>query len=172
MMYQHLRAKASKIPKAIKSNKPKTFKKKTVEGIYFHHDVLIHSNDGHKLDILTISSKEGITDDVEDKIDGLFVPGAASRSRKFKMANVDSTEQTLGGTPTKNGKQFFFLSARVHPAETISSYILDGFIDFIISSDPRAIKLRNMFVFKIIPMLNPDGVVRGHYRGDARGTSR
>jgi murein tripeptide amidase MpaA len=29
--------------------------------------------------------------------------------------------------------------------------------------------MREQFIFKIIPMLNPDGVVRGNYRGDALG---
>ena len=33
-------------------------------------------------------------------------------------------------------------------------------------NDARAFLLRKFFVFLIVPMLNPDGVYRGHYRKD------
>ena len=56
------------------------------------------------------------------------------------------------------------LTARVHPGESNASYMMKGCIDFLVSDDPKAQYLRDTFVFKIIPMLNPDGVIVGNYR--------
>jgi hypothetical protein len=47
--------------------------------------------------------------------------------------------------------------------------MMKGVIDFLISSDPEANELRNKYVFKIVPMLNPDGVINGNYRCSLAG---
>lgn len=61
-------------------------------------------------------------------------------------------------------KKGIFITARVHPGEPQASWVCQGIIQFLVSDDPVAIELRKNFVFKIIPMLNPDGVIYGNYR--------
>lgn len=62
-----------------------------------------------------------------------------------------------------------FFSARIHPGESNSSWIMKGIIDFLMSEAPEARVLREKFVFKIVPMLNPDGVINGNYRCSLAG---
>ena len=54
--------------------------------------------------------------------------------------------------------------SRVHPGESNSSYAMKGIMDFLLSENTLAKILRKSFVFKIIPMMNPDGVRYGNYR--------
>ncbi|ELW48872.1 Cytosolic carboxypeptidase 2 [Tupaia chinensis] len=66
-------------------------------------------------------------------------------------------------------KKAVVLSARVHPGESNGSWIMKGFLDFILGNSPDAQLLRDIFVFKVVPMLNPDGVIVGNYRCSLAG---
>lgn len=62
------------------------------------------------------------------------------------------------------------ITARVHPGETHSSLIAHGLVDFLTRSHcDEAKQLRARYIFKIIPMLNPDGVINGCYRSSLAG---
>ena len=69
----------------------------------------------------------------------------------------------------KANKKAIIFTGRVHPGESNSSYVMQGLIEFLLSNDPKAENLRKHFVFKIIPMLNPDGVIRGNFRMNSAG---
>lgn len=66
-------------------------------------------------------------------------------------------------------KKAVVISARVHPGEAPSSWMMKGFMDFITSDSYVAKKLRHKFIFKLVPMLNPDGVVVGNTRSSLTG---
>ena len=44
-----------------------------------------------------------------------------------------------------------------------------GLIDFLVSKHKIAAQLREKVIFKIIPMMNPDGVFLGNYKGSLFG---
>ena len=66
-------------------------------------------------------------------------------------------------------KKAIVFTSRVHPGESNGSYVIQGVIEFLLSNDPAAKNLRKTFIFKIIPMLNPDGVIRGNFRMNILG---
>ncbi|XP_043410662.1 cytosolic carboxypeptidase 4 [Prionailurus bengalensis] len=61
------------------------------------------------------------------------------------------------------------ITARVHPGESNASWVMKGALEFLVSSDPVATLLRENFIFKVIPMLNPDGVINGNHRCSLKG---
>ncbi|XP_060684991.1 cytosolic carboxypeptidase 3-like [Hemiscyllium ocellatum] len=66
-------------------------------------------------------------------------------------------------------KKAVILTARVHPGETNSSWMMKGFLDYLLGNSLDAKLLRDTFLFKIVPMLNPDGVIVGNYRCSLSG---
>ena len=124
--------------------------------IYVHKEVLCNSLEGRPMDLLTISNRNKMTYEREELIEGLFPSHP-------KNTDVDiGTERAF-----KFEKQTVFLTCRVHPGETPGQFVLNGIYNFLLDeSNPQAKILMDLFVFKVIPCLNPDGVARGYYRLD------
>jgi cytosolic carboxypeptidase protein 5 len=93
---------------------------------------------------------EKITEQREELMEGLF-----------PEANGDESTR-----PFKFDKPTIFISARVHPGETPASFVMEGIWNFLTAKHEQGCLLRERFCFKIVPMLNPDGVSRGYYRLD------
>jgi hypothetical protein len=105
---------------------------------------------------LTVTENEGITEETENIEDKFLFQESKQRAVRFE-----------------GEKRVVMISARVHPAETPSSHTFNGLVKFLLSKylsskirDARAHYLRKNFIFKLVPMLNPDGVANGHYRMD------
>ncbi|XP_050092098.1 uncharacterized protein LOC126575441 isoform X2 [Anopheles aquasalis] len=120
--------------------------------IYYCRELLTHSVEHRRIELLTISSFHGIQTAREPRLRNLFPDEQAQRCHTFR------------------DKKIVFISSRVHPGETPASFVLNGFLSMLL--DRKSIvsqTLRRMYVFKVIPFLNPDGVYNGLYRSDTRG---
>ncbi len=124
------------------------------ESLYCTRELLINTPDNLRVDLLTISSVDGASADHEDLLPDLFPDTNDITKRPYIFPD----------------KEIVFVSARVHPGEVPAQHTLKGIINFLLDkNDLIAKELRKRYVFKIIPILNPDGVYRGHYRMDQFG---
>jgi len=85
---------------------------------------------------------------------------------------------TVTEKPNKDDRQsliafrkrpYIVLTSRVHPGESCASWVVKGVLDFLMSNNELAIQLRETFIFKIVPCLNPDGVINGNHRCSVSG---
>jgi cytosolic carboxypeptidase protein 2/3 len=61
-------------------------------------------------------------------------------------------------------KKVVMVTARVHPGESNSSFAMESMLECLCGNSLLGNQLRNKYIFYVIPMLNPDGVVAGNYR--------
>jgi murein tripeptide amidase MpaA len=105
---------------------------------------------------------------------------AKGGDKRYKIFDYEILTQSLGGVDiplititnevgAKSSKQYMIVAARVHAGETNSSYVVHGLIKFLLSTSIIARMLRDKFIFKIIPMINPDGVIVGNNRASFIG---
>ncbi|CAG9760170.1 unnamed protein product [Ceutorhynchus assimilis] len=73
-------------------------------------------------------------------------------------------------TKPKVKRRMVCIMARIHPGETPANFVCQGLLELLISSSPIAAILRDNVIFKVIPMLNPDGVFLGNYRSTVMGS--
>lgn len=81
------------------------------EIVYCHREILTYSFEGRPMEMITLTSNLGRTDEVEETIEGLYPDN--NRPNKFK------------------GKRTIFISSRVHPGETPASFVLTGLLNFL-----------------------------------------
>ena len=66
-------------------------------------------------------------------------------------------------------KKVVFVVARSRPGEPQSSFLAEGLVQFLLGRSLEARELREKFIFKVVPMMNPDGVRLGSSRLSALG---
>eukprot|EP01042_Synura_sphagnicola_P014153 gene14153-17917_t len=127
------------------------------DSIFYQRELLTSSCDGRRLDLLTITSVNGASPtEKEPLLPGLF-PDTLSPAHSNRP-------------PVFPTKEVVLVSARVHPGEVPAQHTFKGVLSLLMDPDDQtARELRARYVFKLIPMLNPDGVFRGHFRMDQHG---
>ncbi len=68
-----------------------------------------------------------------------------------------------------DGKDSVWIVAQQHGYEMGGGAICEGIVDFLLSDDPAAQEARRHLVWRIVPMVNPDGMSRPWFRFNARG---
>lgn len=86
-----------------------------------------------------------------------------------QQSDLSLTELTHSFRGDVQRKKSIVVSARVHPSETPASWMMKGLMDFITGDSTVAKRLRHKFIFKLVPMLNPDGVIVGNTRNSLTG---
>jgi hypothetical protein len=89
--------------------------------------------------------------------------GVSHQGRPLDLLTITNT-----AIPTAN-KRIIYIIGRQHSAVTSSSHMLEGMIDFLVSSDTDAQRMRDNFIWYFVPMVNPDGVYLGKSRETSEG---
>lgn len=86
------------------------------------------------------------------------------QKRRVDLLTISAAENLAAEGAAGRREKVVFLTARVHPGESPSSHVLRGLLQFLLGDSRQARRLRQLLVFKVVPMLNPDGVYLGNYR--------
>jgi murein tripeptide amidase MpaA len=75
-------------------------------------------------------------------------------------------------TLSRVGSPRIYVQAGIHPSETTSYYVNEGFLDWLLfSQSPEAGELLDEAVVSVVPMCNPDGVSLGNYRTNSKSVN-
>jgi len=140
--------------------------------IYYKRELLTYSLEGRNIDLVTITAHDPSIftnhscPELEPHLEGLFPSQTLNES-----PSLANNEGNIIKRPfIFRKKKYILITCRGRPAETPSSFLLEGLLNALLNkSDCVSRALLEDFVFVIVPMLNPDGVWKGHYRTDTKG---
>jgi hypothetical protein len=102
-----------------------------------------------------------------------WVAGLSSNYHKTEnLGTIDSKNLFLLTITDSNGsvrsKKNIWIFGGVHPGEVWGAWAVKGLVDFLLGSSETAATMRRNYVWKILPMVNPDGVHqgRGYYNSE------
>jgi len=86
------------------------------------------------------------------------IPGYTQAGKPLYVVKI--TDASVSASDKKR----VVMHARTHPAETSTSFLIEGLIAKLLSGTQEAAELLSRFEFYIFPMQNVDGVIAGNYR--------
>ena len=138
------------------------YEKKTKnKSFLFHKNEITQTLGGNNLILLNISSSNMLQGFSFPQLNEICNQNSSNlfSSNSFKLKSNEVENKTK-----VNSKKSVFMIARQHPGETVGSHVIKGCIDFLLGDSEEAKKLREIYNFQIIPMMNPDGVLVGNSR--------
>ena len=84
------------------------------------------------------------------------VIGKSTEARDINLITI--TDKSVAD----KDKKVIFITGLTHPGEDAGGYFIEGMIDFLLSE--AAEEIRKKFIYKFVPMLNPDGIFNGTSR--------
>ena len=128
---------------------------------FFYRKTLAVTLGGNDLDMFTINSMYDI---LQNGIKSII-----TQKSKNYLYMKNSQENNSNSSQILDERKAVVIIGRQHPGETVGSYVVKGIIDFLMGDSEEAKKLRELYVFKIVPMMNPDGVLVGNSRTSFAG---
>ena len=128
---------------------------------FFYRKTLSVTLGGNDLDMFTINSMYDI---LQNGIKSII-----TQKSKNYLYMKNSQENNSNSSQVLDERKAVVIIGRQHPGETVGSYVVKGIIDFLMGDSEEAKKLRELYVFKIVPMMNPDGVLVGNSRTSFAG---
>lgn len=102
-----------------------------------------------------------------DWADALVARGVARRSVIGASEQGRPLHMLALGNP--GAREVLLVLGRQHPPETTGTQALMGFVDEVAGDSPLAREFRERMLVLVVPLLNPDGVVEGNWRGNING---
>ena len=159
--------------------------------VSYARSLLTTSVEGRKVEMVTITAADGERSRHDDSPvasgranddanggDGLDANGLDA-NRLDAIAKEPPPDRSSRSTdqrvprcrvPRLEDRDVFVVTCGVHPGEKPANHLFNGALEFLLrADDARAARLRELYVFHLVPMLNPDGAFWGHYRHDTLG---